>query len=88
MKVRFKETFARDLRALKENSVLSRIREAIEKVENADNLLALGGVKRLRGEGNFYRLRVGDYRIGLVVEQDVAVFVRALHRREVYRYFP
>jgi mRNA interferase RelE/StbE len=88
LKVRFKDTFARDLRALKDNSVLSRIREAIEKVEKADNLIALGGVKRLRAEGNFYRLRVGDYRIGLVVEQDVAVFVRALHRREVYRYFP
>jgi mRNA interferase RelE/StbE len=33
-------------------------------------------------------IRVGDYRIGVVLEDGVVTFVRVLHRRDVYRYFP
>lgn len=44
--------------------------------------------KLSEGSGEYYRLRVGDYRIGLEVEDEVVVFVRCLHRRDVYRYFP
>lgn len=40
------------------------------------------------GRGAYYRIRVGDYRLGLEVEGDVVVFVRCLHRRDMYRYFP
>ena len=40
------------------------------------------------GNENYYRFRVGDYRIGIVIEEDTVVFVRCLHRREIYRYFP
>jgi len=35
-----------------------------------------------------FPFRVGDYRIGVIVEDDTMVFVRCLHRREIYRYFP
>jgi mRNA interferase RelE/StbE len=31
---------------------------------------------------------VGDYRIGISVEGDEVEFVRCLHRRDIYRYFP
>ncbi len=57
-------------------------------MEKAGTLAEVAGLKKLRGEGGYYRVRVGDYRVGLAVEQDVVVFVRVLHRREVYRYFP
>lgn len=40
------------------------------------------------GSGDYYRLRVGDYRIGLEIEGEIIVFVRCLHRRDIYRYFP
>jgi mRNA interferase RelE/StbE len=60
----------------------------IENVEKAQNLADIPGLKKLRAEGACYRIRVGDYRLGLSVEQEVVIFVRVLHRREVYRYFP
>ncbi|NPA92437.1 MAG: type II toxin-antitoxin system RelE/ParE family toxin, partial [Chloroflexi bacterium] len=37
---------------------------------------------------SFYRIRLGDYRLGLEIEGDTVVFVRFLHRRDIYRYFP
>ena len=88
MKVRFKGSFAGDLRALSDKALLSRIRALIENVEKAETLADLAGLKKLRGGGAYYRIRVGDYRVGLTVQEDVVVFVRVLHRREVYRYFP
>lgn len=68
--------------------MLGRIREKIEDVEKADALEDLPGIKKLSGGDDFYRIRVGDYRIGLAVDDGLVVFVRCLHRREIYRYFP
>ena len=54
-----------------------------------DPLGALSSVTKLSGgSGDFYRIRVGDYRLGLELEGEEVVFVRCLHRREIYRYFP
>ena len=88
MKTEFRNSLLRDLRGLRDAQILARIRTAIEEVENAASLSELAQLTRLQGGGNFYRIRVGDYRLGLIVENDTVIFVRCLHRREIYRYFP
>ena len=40
-------------------------------------------LQKLKGEDNFYRIRIGDYRIGIKVNDDTTTFVRLLHRREI-----
>jgi mRNA interferase RelE/StbE len=88
LKVRFKASFAKDLRALKDKALLERIKELIANVEAAQSLAEVSNLKKLRGGGGYYRVRVGDYRVGLATEEGAVVFVRVLHRRQVYRYFP
>ena len=44
--------------------------------------------EKLGGAGNFFRIRIGDYRIGLALEGEGVEFVRCLPRRDLYRYFP
>jgi mRNA interferase RelE/StbE len=88
LKVRFKTSFAVDLRALKDESLAERVKALITTVESAETLLQIPNLKKLRGGGSYYRVRLGDYRVGLAVEENAIVFVRVLHRREVYRYFP
>jgi len=51
-------------------------------------LSEINNLKKLKGEYNAYRIRIGDYRIGFFVEEDTITFARVLHRREFYRYFP
>ena len=41
----------------------------IEAVEQAETLKAIPNVKKLRGEGNFCRVRWGGYRVGLTASQ-------------------
>ena len=86
--VRFQASFAKDLRALKDKALLERIKELILSVEAAQSLAEVPNLKKLHGGGGFYRVRIGDYRVGLAMEEEVIAFVRVLHRREVYRYFP
>ena len=45
------------------------------------------GAKKLQGEGGWWRVRVGDYRIIYAIEDArlVVLVVRVGHRREVYR---
>ncbi len=89
MKTEFKESFARDLKRLKDRVVLRQVKAAIEEVEQAATLQEVGCLKRLSGSGgNYYRIRIGDYRLGLVIENDVVIFVRCLNRKEIYRFFP
>lgn len=88
MKVEFKTSFARDLRKVKDRNLKDKIKEIIELVERAQSLQKIDNIKKLRGGDCYYRIRVGDYRLGLLVEGDTITFVRCLHRREVYRYFP
>lgn len=42
----------------------------------------------MKGYIGFYKIRFGDYRIGLKVEGDVVILERTLHRKDIYRYFP
>jgi mRNA interferase RelE/StbE len=89
VKVDFKESFLRDAKKIRDKTLLAQIKTVIEQVEQAATLQDVGRLKRLSGSSSsYYRIRVGDYRIGLSVESDVVIFVWCLNRKEIYRYFP
>jgi mRNA interferase RelE/StbE len=88
VKVDFRDSFAKDLKGVKEKGLLGRVREVIEAVERADSLTELPNLKKLRGGGSYFRLRVGDYRVGVALEKDTVVFVRFLNRKDIYKHFP
>jgi mRNA interferase RelE/StbE len=88
MKVLFRKSFSRDLKGIKDWPVLDRITKAVAEVEAAPGPQVIPGLTKLSGTQNCYRIRVGDYRLGIVMEQDVVTFARCLHRRDLYRFFP
>ena len=88
MKVEFRESFLKDIQKVKAKSILPRVREAIAAVESSATIQSVPGIRRLKGGGRYFRIRIGDYRIGIVQEGKVLVFVRLMNRKEIYRYFP
>ena len=60
----------------------------IQAVEEAADLREITSLSKMSGGGNFYKIRIGQYRLGLSIEGGVVEFVRRLHRRDIYRYFP
>jgi mRNA interferase RelE/StbE len=88
VKIDFKKSFSRDLKKINDRSILKKVKEIIDTIENTPNLMDMKNVKQLTSGGKYYRIRIGDYRIGIKLENEILVFVRFLHRREIYRYFP
>jgi mRNA interferase RelE/StbE len=43
---------------------------------------------KLKGYKNFYRARFGEYRIGVQYSNGKIIFERALHRKDIYKFFP
>jgi mRNA interferase RelE/StbE len=88
VRVEFRASFAKDLRSVRDKGLSKQIKEAIELVEQVQRLEEIANLKKLRGKGNYFRIRIGEYRIGIAVENDTVTFVRCLNRKEIYRYFP
>ena len=88
MDVRFEASFEKDLKKVKDKKLLKRIREAIDEVKKAPDLGDVKNLSKLKGYKTFYRIRLGDYRIGLDVAEGKVIFTRILHRKDIYRYFP
>jgi mRNA interferase RelE/StbE len=88
MKVIFLDKFSKDLDELKDNKARQSIKNAILKVEEAPSLKKITGLKRLIGEKGAYRLRVGDYRIGLYIQGNTVEMARVAHRKDIYDLFP
>ena len=88
MKTAFRESFDSDLSVITDAALLRRIRKIIEQVEAARMFQQIPNLKRLESSGKYYRIRLGEYRLGFVFENGAVTFVRCLHRKEVYRYFP
>ncbi len=88
MNTSFRKSFVRDLKKIKNQRVRDSVREVIEAVEAATDLSDLGDVKKITGTDNFYRIRVGEYRLGFALEGSTVDFIRCLPRRDLYKYFP
>ncbi len=88
MTTEFSSAFLKDLDKLQSKSVKNDVVQIILEVEAAKNLKEIRNLKKLKGNKNAYRIRSGDYRIGIFAESNTIEFARILHRKEIYRLFP
>ncbi|HLG36438.1 MAG TPA: hypothetical protein VI757_16285, partial [Bacteroidia bacterium] len=58
----------KDTRQIQDKKILYRIADCIDNVKNARALREISGIKKLQGIKNHYRIRIGEYRIGIVEE--------------------
>jgi mRNA interferase RelE/StbE len=87
--VQYRQLFLKDLKKLKKTEVYDRVYElAFTTLPLMDSLQEFPGIKAMVGYPGFYRFRLGDYRVGFVLEGNSLELMRVLHRREFYRYFP
>ena len=59
MNVKFEAKFAKDLRAVREQKPLNKLKEIIEECKMANSLSELNHVKKMQGYEHFYRIRLG-----------------------------
>jgi mRNA interferase RelE/StbE len=88
MKTEFLRKFSKDIDKIGENRVLASVAELIENIEQAESLLDIVHVKKLKGHSNAYRIRLGDFRVGVFLQDDTVIFARVVHRKDIYDVFP
>jgi mRNA interferase RelE/StbE len=62
--------------------------DAIKEMEQTAKLANLRNVKKIIAKGNYYRMRIGNYRLGFKVESNTITLLRFMHRKDIYNYFP
>jgi mRNA interferase RelE/StbE len=67
----------------KDRKLLIKVEQIIGQVDEAEDTHQIPNLKKLKADGNFCRIRSGDYRLGLIIEGDTAIFVRLLHRGDI-----
>lgn len=89
MKISFKNAFLKDLDKLPSDYKKRIVRQLADlaKFLKFGNLSDIKNIKKIRGDKKYYRTQVGNYRIGFEVRDGEIVFMRVLHRKDIYRYF-
>jgi mRNA interferase RelE/StbE len=89
LKVLYAKAFLKDLEAVSPNTgVKKRLSKLIETLKAIDTLDEIRHIKKIEGYDCYYRVRIGDYRLGLKISEDTIELIRFLHRRDIYRRFP
>ncbi|MGI8580614.1 MAG: type II toxin-antitoxin system RelE family toxin [Chitinophagaceae bacterium] len=89
MQVTYTKTFLKDLAKV---TPVKR-RQQIEKYVFEELLLlssieSSGNIEKMTGYKNLYKVRFGDYRVGLLKSNNTIELQRVLNRKEIYRFFP
>ena len=88
MNTRFKKSYERDLKKIVDDTLKADIKQSVRSVKNAQTTQDIPSLKKLKGYKIHYRIRIGDYRIGVTIEGYLVTFSRCLPRKDFYKYFP
>ncbi len=88
MKIAYLKTFLKDIQKIKNQKLAGKVEQLIVEIKATDSLDNLRNVKKMKGYSIAYRVRVGDYRIGIYKETDVVELARFLKRSGIYKVFP
>ena len=74
---------------IKDKSIKIRLKKIIEKVAEARSLDEISNIKPIIGFPGYYRIKFGDYRIGISLEENTVWFLYFGKRDEnTYKKFP
>lgn len=88
MKTEFLRQFYKDLDKISEQKTFDDIRSSIKNVEEVSMKRDIRNLKKQKGYKNVFRIKIGDFRIGVFIENETVEFARVVHRKDIYRVFP
>jgi mRNA interferase RelE/StbE len=89
MKIEFDKSFLKSLDIINDNKLLNKIESTIISLENAKSINDISNIKKLIGFKNYYRIRIGDYRLGCeLIEEQILRLIIISHRKNIYKKFP
>ena len=88
MLVEVKKSFLKQLAGLPKD-IRSRIEDFVfEELPKFESIGQSGKIEKMHGYKFCYKIRFGNYRVGLVFQDDVVTVKVVMHRSEIYRFSP
>jgi mRNA interferase RelE/StbE len=88
MKYEIERMFEKDFNKLKDKKLAENILMVIDDVSASESISDIKNMIKMKGHSNAYRIRSGDYRIGVIIEDNLVTFTAFDHRRDIYKRFP
>jgi mRNA interferase RelE/StbE len=88
-RVEYKKQFLKELSKLPAD-IQSKAEKIVFEDLACDNPFILGYIEQMKGYADKYKIRLGQYRIGITADKETKLIVcsRVAHRKDIYRFFP
>ena len=88
-KVEYTKRFLKELSRLPKET-RGQVEKIVFKELLSSNPLELGYLEHMTGYPNKYKIRIGEYRIGITMNKSEKLLIcqRVAHRKDIYRIFP
>lgn len=81
------KSFQKDISKL-DSANRKQILNIVINLTQSESINDIPNFKKIKGFKNMYRIRFGNYRIGIRLNNNTIISVRILHRKDIYKYFP
>jgi mRNA interferase RelE/StbE len=89
MIIEFDKSFKKSLEIIKNKSIYPRIEKIIIEFENSRSLSDLTSIKKLTGSREYYKVSIGEYRLGFeLLNKDTLRFIVIAYRKDSYKSYP
>ena len=88
MNVIILNSIAKDVKKINNSNFNDEILNFITILETANSIQEIPNLKKLAGHKESYRCRMGNFHIGINIENSNLILVRVALRKDFYRLFP
>ncbi len=88
MKIEYRKNFLKELSKLPAKYAKIIEQFIFDDLPNYSSLSDIGKVEKMTGYKNYFKIRFGNYRVGIKKENDYIIVETVKHRREIYKFFP
>ena len=88
MKIEYRKKFLKELSKIPIGERLRIEHFVFKELPKANSIFEIGNIEQMKDYPSYYKVRFGQYRIGIKLKDGIVILERALHRKDIYRYFP
>ena len=88
MVVQYNKKFLKDLSSLPKKDREKVENFVFEEISQYNSSSQINKLEKRSGYQHYYKIRFGNYRLGIKLEEENLTFERVLHRKEIYKLFP
>ena len=88
MQIEITKRFGKQVNQCRDLNIRAKLSIIISDIQKVHNLSEIRNLKKLKVTKDFYRIRIGNYRVGLVYRDGIVLLAAFDHRSDIYKYFP